>query len=84
VTSVQAAADVLAALLRNGKIQRATHNIMAYRIRSERDTFLQAWATPGPHMSRRAAHCACMWSEELAAFVGGSDHARTGLQTILH
>jgi len=47
VASVQAAADVVAALLQNGKIQRATHNIMAYRIRSERDAFLQVWAAPG-------------------------------------
>ena len=43
VTTAQAAADVVTALLQNGKIQRATHNIMAYRISIPgKDAFLQA------------------------------------------
>ena len=43
VTTAQAAADVVAALLQNGKLQRATHNIRAYRIRIPgKDAFLQA------------------------------------------
>ena len=41
VTSPQAAADMVSVLLANGKLQRATHNIMAYRIRAGNDTFLQ-------------------------------------------
>ncbi len=41
VTSMQAAADVVLVLMQNGKLQRATHNIMAYRIRAGNDTFLQ-------------------------------------------
>lgn len=61
VTSAQAAADVVAALLQNGKIQRATHNIMAYRIRIPgKDAFLQAWR--GWQTGKHPASClhACM------------------------
>ena len=58
VTTAQAAADVVAALLQNGKIQRATHNIMAYRIRIPgKDTFLQAW--PGDKL-KGTLHHACL------------------------
>lgn len=46
VTSPQAAADMVSVLLQNGKLQRATHNIMAYRIRAGNDTFLQVRCLP--------------------------------------
>ena len=42
VVSVEEVHAVLATLLTNNKIQRATHNMMAYRIHiSDRTTFLQ-------------------------------------------
>ena len=45
VMSVEEVHAVLAMLLTNNKIQRATHNMMAYRIHvPDRNTFLQAWA----------------------------------------
>ena len=44
VMSVEEVQAVLATLLTNNKIQRATHNIMAYRIHiPDRSTLLQAW-----------------------------------------
>ena len=58
VTSAQAAADMVAALLQNGKVQRATHNIMAYRIRIPgRDAFLQACR--GCHATRGWCRVPC-------------------------
>ena len=51
VKSTDEVEKVMATLLTNGKIQRATHNIMAYRIAVlEKDTFLQVRSvtcTPG-------------------------------------
>lgn len=38
---------VMSALLTNNKLQRATHNMMAYRIKlSEKDTYLQVGVLP--------------------------------------
>ena len=49
VTSMEAVERVMATLLTNGKVQRATHNIMAYRIAvPAKGTYLQVrfWVTP--------------------------------------
>ena len=47
VKSTDEVEKVMTTLLTNGKIQRATHNIMAYRIAVlDKDTFLQVRSVP--------------------------------------
>ena len=58
VVSTEEVQAVLATLLTNNKVQRATHNMMAYRIHiSDRNTYLQVIGSAGLTLSLRMILC---------------------------